>query len=398
MSCRNEPLVLWVGKQQCRFNQYQKFRGNSMKKINPPTYDPLFLEAALLIVTSQQGSSSLLQRKLLLGYNRAGVIMDQLEETGIVGPFGDRGRRKVMFTDVESLEIFFSKSLKIKLLQTKIHPHASKQTIKIACFKNIIEILIPEEEHKVAYLSAIENLISADDLYKDFLNLLTRLYFWQVTNTVNTDNIWPFHKVNLSNIGTKNLIKLLEKKTISRSEENTREGRGSPLADINYTFCQLTFSGNSIMCYVETEKIPTLDFNCRIAGMELKVVENQLNELVNKLNRLYALRSHERADATVYRAYRLKKAFQEFFEQVAKQYEIIPFDCISNYEKLLGEQLKLRKMIEDKEAAVQRGDYETAASIRDQEKALIYLRMSQKGLNGSDRFFYSEGKIFYKIW
>ena len=48
--------------------------------------DPLFEDAARLIVSSQTGSTSLLQRKLKLGYNRAGRLTDQLEVAGIVGP------------------------------------------------------------------------------------------------------------------------------------------------------------------------------------------------------------------------------------------------------------------------------------------------------------------------
>ena len=55
--------------------------------------DPFFKEAARIIVNSDHGSTSLLQRKLKLGYNRAGSIMDQLERVGIVGPFeGSKGR------------------------------------------------------------------------------------------------------------------------------------------------------------------------------------------------------------------------------------------------------------------------------------------------------------------
>lgn len=49
--------------------------------------DPLFDEAARLIVIQQQGSTSLIQRKFAIGYNRAGRLMDQLEAAGIVGPF-----------------------------------------------------------------------------------------------------------------------------------------------------------------------------------------------------------------------------------------------------------------------------------------------------------------------
>lgn len=65
--------------------------------------DPLFEEAARLIVMHQQGSTSLIQRKLKLGYNRSGRIMDQLEATGIVGPFEGSKARAVFITDEISL-------------------------------------------------------------------------------------------------------------------------------------------------------------------------------------------------------------------------------------------------------------------------------------------------------
>lgn len=66
--------------------------------------DNLFKEAAEVIVTAQQGSASLLQRKLKLGYNRAGRIIDQLEAAGIVGPFEGSKARQVLIPDLNSLE------------------------------------------------------------------------------------------------------------------------------------------------------------------------------------------------------------------------------------------------------------------------------------------------------
>ena len=61
--------------------------------------DSSFEEAARLVVLHQQGSTSLIQRKLSIGYNRAGRIIDQLESAGIVGPFEGSKARKVLISD-----------------------------------------------------------------------------------------------------------------------------------------------------------------------------------------------------------------------------------------------------------------------------------------------------------
>lgn len=66
--------------------------------------DILFEEAAQLVVAHQQGSTSLIQRKLKLGYNRAGRLIDQLEAAGIVGPFEGSKARTVLIPDAYSLE------------------------------------------------------------------------------------------------------------------------------------------------------------------------------------------------------------------------------------------------------------------------------------------------------
>ena len=68
--------------------------------------DPLFEDAAHIIVQTQQGSTSLLQRKLKLGYNRAGRIIDQLEAAGIVGPFEGSKAREVRVANEMALEQF----------------------------------------------------------------------------------------------------------------------------------------------------------------------------------------------------------------------------------------------------------------------------------------------------
>lgn len=67
--------------------------------------DSLFDEAAKILVTHQQGSASLLQRKLKIGYNRAGRLIDQMEVAGIIGPFKGSKAREVLITDLVSLEL-----------------------------------------------------------------------------------------------------------------------------------------------------------------------------------------------------------------------------------------------------------------------------------------------------
>jgi S-DNA-T family DNA segregation ATPase FtsK/SpoIIIE len=65
-------------------------------------YDPLFEEAARIIVQHQQGSTSLIQRRLKLGYNRAGRLVDQMEAAGIVGPnLGSKAREVYVSTEAE---------------------------------------------------------------------------------------------------------------------------------------------------------------------------------------------------------------------------------------------------------------------------------------------------------
>ena len=68
--------------------------------------DVLFDDAARMLVQHQQGSASLLQRKMKIGYNRAGRLIDQMEEAGIIGPFEGSKARQVLISDLETLEQF----------------------------------------------------------------------------------------------------------------------------------------------------------------------------------------------------------------------------------------------------------------------------------------------------
>jgi S-DNA-T family DNA segregation ATPase FtsK/SpoIIIE len=86
--------------------EYQGDEDAGNGDIDMSEIDSMFVDSARIVVISQQGSASLLQRKLKLGYNRAGRIVDQLESLGIIGSFQGSKAREVLFSDIESLDEF----------------------------------------------------------------------------------------------------------------------------------------------------------------------------------------------------------------------------------------------------------------------------------------------------
>ena len=106
-----EDIVNYVGAQMAYPTAYllpeyigEGGESSSAGTVDLSDRDPLFDEAARLIVIQQQGSTSLIQRKFAIGYNRAGRLMDQLEAAGIVGPFEGSKARQVLIQDEYSLE------------------------------------------------------------------------------------------------------------------------------------------------------------------------------------------------------------------------------------------------------------------------------------------------------
>lgn len=106
-----EDVCEFIGNQQGYDSAYMlpEFEGDGeggseKSDFDPASRDQFFDEAARLIVTHQQGSTSLIQRRLKLGYNRAGRLIDQLEAAGIVGAFEGSKAREVLIKDMETLE------------------------------------------------------------------------------------------------------------------------------------------------------------------------------------------------------------------------------------------------------------------------------------------------------
>lgn len=86
--------------------EYVGEEGEGELDVDMSQKDSLFDESAKLVVVHQQGSASLLQRKLSIGYNRAGRIIDQLEASGVIGPFKGSKAREVLISDLAALELF----------------------------------------------------------------------------------------------------------------------------------------------------------------------------------------------------------------------------------------------------------------------------------------------------
>lgn len=108
-----EKICEFIGSQKAYPNAYLlpeyvgEESGTSLD-IDISERDSLFRDAAEVVVTAQQGSTSLIQRKLKLGYNRAGRLIDQLEAAGIVGPFEGSKARAVLIPDLIALEHFLN--------------------------------------------------------------------------------------------------------------------------------------------------------------------------------------------------------------------------------------------------------------------------------------------------
>ena len=146
--------------------------------------DPLFLEAARLVVQQQQGSTSLIQRTLSIGYNRSGRIIDQLEEFGIVGPFEGSKARNVNFRSLLELEHFLEKNPNLMSKEERFY-EKHKELIDSRRKEYIInqqsesdrlekeaikQKLIEKEFKKRLHKEALAELIEAGEIFNHFTN------------------------------------------------------------------------------------------------------------------------------------------------------------------------------------------------------------------------------------
>lgn len=151
---------------------------------DPISSDPLLLEAAKLVVTRQQGSTSLIQRNFMIGYARSGRIIDQLEELGIVSSFSGNTPREVLIKNLNSLERYLKQNPSLitkTVLFYKMHKNAIEQRrIEIISNQKIEEEraekeaikqqMLNKERKKRLHKEALNELIEAGELFNSFTN------------------------------------------------------------------------------------------------------------------------------------------------------------------------------------------------------------------------------------
>ena len=135
---------------------------NYISKKNAERFDPLLEDAARLIVQNQMGSTSLVQRRMKLGYNQAGRLMEQLEEVGIVGPnLGAKARDVLIKTEAEleqfiqdgfkfyktDLQLFYQEN-KAEIENKRRELQEQKRQQQIQSEKNLIKQELLEKERK----------------------------------------------------------------------------------------------------------------------------------------------------------------------------------------------------------------------------------------------------------
>lgn len=156
--------------------------------INMEHLDSRFEEAARLIIRSQVGSTSLLQRKMQLGYNRAGRLMDQLETAGIVGPSKGSKSRKVLVTNADSVNFNGTNSDISEVAPGNSFSHQYYTLLKD--FSPSLNTIVNKLQTNEAILERVE----AGGLKTDpaeFIATCVNYDLIQITRTLSNDNVSP---------------------------------------------------------------------------------------------------------------------------------------------------------------------------------------------------------------
>lgn len=159
-----------------------------ISKNNTEHFDPLLEDAARLIVQNQMGNTSLVQRRMKLGYNRAGRLMEQLEEIGIVGPnLGAKARDVLIKTEAE-LEQFIQNGF--KLYKTDLHLFYEEHKTEIENTRREIQ-----EQKRQQQIQNEKNLIRQELLERERKKELQREVFKEmldqgIISNQSTDKEW----------------------------------------------------------------------------------------------------------------------------------------------------------------------------------------------------------------
>ena len=122
-------------------------------------------------------------------------------------------------------------------------------------------------------------------------------------------------------------------------------------------------------------------------------MSGDLHNNVKKLNRLSRLYNVAIKYGKPYRVSRIRNLYQKTFTDLQSKYTITVLDSI-NYQSLFGQDIKLTYLLEKKELAVKKGHYEIAAQLRDQEKIVLSLRLSNLGFDVNESFILIGEKIY----
>lgn len=122
-------------------------------------------------------------------------------------------------------------------------------------------------------------------------------------------------------------------------------------------------------------------------------MQSSLDTEVRILNKLFNLSSYAMRFSKPYQISRIKKLYLEYSSELEKKYGILKFDS-KTYREVFDQNNQISEILEKKASAIESGDYELAASLRDDEKRIAGMLLTSMGVNSEDRFFHYDGRIY----